>query len=195
MTFYGFARGLFRLLFQIKGWKIEGADRLPPFGPVILAVNHVSMWDPVLVGCSLQRQVCYMAKEELFAVPVLRTALRKLGAFPVKRSRSDTGAIRQALAILKDEQVLGLFPEGTRSKTGEMQKGLPGMVLLMDKANAPIVPIRVYGTQHLLSQARGKIGIIVGDPLTREILQPPEGVENRREWVAAQIMEAINGLE
>lgn len=195
MTFYEFVRGLFRLLFQIKGWKIEGAEKLPSLGPVILAVNHVSMWDPVLVGCGLQRQVCYMAKEELFTVPLFGSAIRKCGAFPVKRSQSDTGAIRQALEILKGQQVLGLFPEGTRSKTGEMQKGLPGMVLLMDKAKAPIVPIRVYGTQHLLRQARGKIGMIVGDPITPEMLQPPEGVENRREWVAAKIMEAIHALE
>lgn len=195
MTFYGFARGFFRLLFQLKGWKIEGAEKLPPAGPVILAVNHMSFWDPILVGCSLERQVCYMAKEELFSVPLLGGAIRKLGAFPVKRSRSDTGAIRQAIAILKEERVLGLFPEGTRSKTDEMQKGLPGIVLLMDKVKAPIVPIRVYGTKHLLSQRRGKIGLIVGKPLTPEMLKAPEGVENRREWVTVQIMEAIQNLQ
>ena len=194
MTFYGFAKGLFRVLFRLKGWKIEGAERLPAQGPVILAVNHVSMWDPILVGCGLDRQVCYMAKEELFTVPLLGTAIKKLGAFPVKRSQSDTAAIRQALAILKEERVLGLFPEGTRSKTGEMQKGLPGMVLLMEKANAPIVPVKVYGSKHLLSQRRGKIGIIVGNPLTPEMLRVPEGVKNRREWVAAKIMEAIQNL-
>lgn len=194
MTFYGFAKGLFRVLFRLKGWNVEGAENLPQQGPVILAVNHVSMWDPILVGCGLERQVCYMAKEELFSVPLLGAAIKKLGAFPVKRSQSDTGAIRQALTILKEGRVLGLFPEGTRSKTGQMQKGLPGMVLLMEKAKAPIVPIRVYGTKHLLRQGRGKIRLIVGSPLSLEMFKAPEGVENRREWVAAKIMEAIQNL-
>ena len=194
MTLYGFAKVFFRVLFRLKGWQIQGLENLPPNGPVILAINHVSFWDPVMVGCSLNRQVCYMAKEELFAIPLLGWAIRELGTFPVNRTHSDTGAIRQALAILKEERVLGLFPEGTRSKTGELQKGLPGIVLLMDKTKAPVVPIKVHGTKHLLTRGWGKIGLVVGKPLTPDMLKPPEGVQNRREWVAEQIMQAIDHL-
>lgn len=194
MSFYGFAKGLFSTLFRLQGRKIKGLENIPPAGPVILAINHVSFWDPVLVGCSLNRQVNYMAKEELFKIPAFGKAIHLLGAFPVKRSQSDTGAIRQSLAILKEDRVLGLFPEGTRSKTGELQKGLPGMVLIMDKSKAPVVPIKVYGTKHLLTRGWGKIGVIIGEPLTSENLKAPEGVENRREWVASQIMKAIERL-
>ncbi|MHB1652293.1 MAG: lysophospholipid acyltransferase family protein [Desulfitobacteriaceae bacterium] len=194
MTFYGFVKGLFRALFNLKGWQIQGLPNLPQEGPVILAVNHLSFWDPVLVGCGLNRQVSYMAKEELFNVPLLGWVIRQLGAFPVKRTQSDTGAIRQALVILKQNRVLGLFPEGTRSKTGEIQKGMPGMILLMEKAQAPVVPIRVYGTKNLLTRRWGKIGLVIGEPLTAEMLKAPEGIDNRREWAAGKIMEAIEAL-
>ncbi|KLU60535.1 1-acyl-sn-glycerol-3-phosphate acyltransferase [Peptococcaceae bacterium CEB3] len=194
MTLYGFARRFFRTFFQLKGWKIEGLENIPKKGPVILAVNHISNWDPVLVGCGLNRQVSYMAKEELFSVPFLGWAIGKVGAFPVNRAQADTGAIRQALAILKEDRVLGLFPEGTRSKTGDVQKALPGVVLIMDRSKAPVVPVKVRGTNRLLREGRGKLRLVVGKPLTPDQLKAPEGVPNRREWVAERIMRAIDEL-
>ncbi|CAA7602033.1 1-acylglycerol-3-phosphate O-acyltransferase [Acididesulfobacillus acetoxydans] len=194
MTLYGFARRFFRTFFQLKGWKIEGLENIPKKGPVILAVNHISNWDPVLVGCGLNRQVSYMAKEELFSVPFLGWAIRKVGAFPVNRAQADTGAIRQALAILKEDRVLGLFPEGTRSKTGDVQRALPGVVLIMDRSKAPVVPVKVRGTNRLLRGGRGGLRLVVGKPLTLDQLKAPEGVANRREWVAERIMRAIDEL-
>lgn len=195
MTFYEFAHKLFGAQFKLMGWQVRGAENLPKEGPVIVAINHVSLWDPLLVGCGLDRQVWYMAKEELFAIPVLGWVIKQWGAFPVKRGKGDTSAIRQSLAVLKDGRVLGVFPEGTRSKTGEMQKGLPGIVLLMEKTQAPIVPIKVYGTKHLLTKGWGKLGMVVGKPLMPEMLKAPEGVEDRREWVANRIMEELSNLE
>jgi 1-acyl-sn-glycerol-3-phosphate acyltransferase len=194
MTLYNFAKKLFRMWFRLMGWKIQGLENMPLDGPVILAINHVSFWDPVVAACSLPRQVSFMAKEELFKLPFVKWLLTALGAFPVKRGQGDMNAIRQSLAILKNGRVLGLFPEGTRSKTGEIQKGMPGMVLLMEKGKATVIPIRVSGTKHLLTKGWGNIRVVIGKPLTSEILKAPEGIENRREWVADQIMLAVQDL-
>lgn len=194
MTLYEFAKGMFRFQFKLMGWKIQGVENLPAEGPVILAINHQSIWDPLVAASSLPRRVSFMAKEELFSVPVLGKVFLKLGAFPVKRGQGDMSAIRQSLAILKEGRVLGLFPEGTRSKSGEIQKGLPGMVLLMEKSKASVVPIKVFGTRHLLTKGWGKITVVIGKPMTPEMLQAPEGVENRREWIANRIMLAMQEL-
>ena len=191
MTLYEFAKKMFRLQFRIMGWKVQGAENLPTHGPVILAINHVSIWDPIVAACSVPRHVSFMAKEELFSIPILGTIFSKLGAFPVKRGQGDMNAIRQSLAILKQGQVLGLFPEGTRSKTGKIQKGLPGMVLLMEKSNASVVPIKMFGTRNLLTKGWGNILVVVGKPMTTQMLEVPEGIENRREWISARIMQAM----
>lgn len=191
MTLYEFAKGMFRFQFKLMGWNIQGVENMPAEGPVILAINHQSIWDPLVVASSLPRKVSFMAKEELFSIPVLGKIFSKLGAFPVKRGQVDMNAIRQSLAILKEGRVLGLFPEGTRSKTGEIQKGLPGMVLLMEKSKASVVPIKVFGTRNLLTKGWGNIAVMVGKPMTAQMLQAPEGVENRREWIADRIMQAM----
>ena len=194
MTLYEFVKGLFRFQFKLMGWKIQGVENMPTEGPVILAINHNSLWDPLVAGTSLPRKVSFMAKEELFSIPVLGNICYKLGAFPVKRGQGDMSAIRQSLAILKEGRVLGLFPEGTRSKTGEAQKGLPGMVFLMEKSKATVVPIKMFGTRHLLTKGWGKLTVVIGEPMTAEMLKAPAGVENRREWVADRIMQAMQEL-
>ena len=195
MSLYQFLKRIFRLQFRVMGWKIHGVENLPKEGPVIIVSNHVSIWDPVVAACSVPRDVSFMAKEELFANPLLGGIFRRLGAFPVKRGQGDTSAIRNSLKVLKEEKVLGLFPEGTRSKTGAMQKGFPGMILLMEKSQAPIVPVRVNGTQNLFVRGWGHLEVIVGKPIFPEQLKAPEGVENRREWAADQIMKAIVELK
>lgn len=194
MSLYNLAKGLFSIQFKLMGWKIRGLENLPPEGPVILAINHVSLWDPIVAASSVPRQVSYMAKEELFSIPLLGPVIRRLGAFPVKRGQGDMSAIRQSLKVLKEQKVLGLFPEGTRSKTGELQKGLPGIALLMEKGKATVVPVKVSGTKQLLTKGWGKIEVLIGSPLTPEMLKAPEQVENQREWVTKKIMEALNSL-
>jgi 1-acyl-sn-glycerol-3-phosphate acyltransferase len=176
------------------GWKVQGAENFPADGPVIMISNHVSLWDPIVAGCSVPRDVSYMAKDELFSAPVLGFLVRNLKTFPVKRGQGDMSAIRNSLNVLKEGRVLGMFPEGTRSKSGELQKALPGMVLLMEKSKAPILPVKIYGTKDLLTKGWGKFGAIIGSPIKIEDLKVPAGVENRREWIAEQIMDALNKL-
>jgi len=194
MRLYDFAKRIFCFQFRLMGWKMQGMENMPAEGPVILAINHNSFWDPIVAASSLPRQVFFMAKAELFSIPVLGRILLKLGAFPVKRGQGDMNAIRHSLGILKEGRVLGLFPEGARSTTETIQKGLPGMVLLMEKSKASVVPIKVYGTRRMLIKGWGNLAVVVGKPLTAEMLKAPEGVGNRREWIADQITQAMSEL-
>ena len=194
MLLYGFLKKIFCFLFRVMGWSIQGLENFPAEGPAILAINHQSMWDPIVAAASVPRNVYFMGKEELFSIPVFGRLIRTLGAFPVKRGQGDMNAIRQSLAILKDGRVLGLFPEGTRSKTGELQKGQPGMVLLMERGKAPVIPVKVYGTRKLLTKGWGKIAVVIGKPITAQGFVVPEGAENRREWIADRIMEEMADL-
>lgn len=194
MTLYDSAKKLLRLQFGLMGWKVYGIENMPVEGPVILAINHVSFWDPIVAACCLPRQVFFMAKEELFNIPVLGKILRKLGAFPVKHGQSDLNAIRQSLTVLKGRQVLGLFPEEIHSKSENAPKGLPGMVLLMERSKASVVPVKVLGSKQLLRKGWGNLAVVVGQPLTAQMLKAPVGVGNRREWIADRIMQAMYEL-
>ena len=150
MALYRLVRLLLRLIFRVVfRWKVIGADNIPESGPVLVAANHISLLDPPVVGCAVRREISYMAKAELFERPIFRWFLAKLKAFPVRRGKADRTAIRTALEILKQGGVVGLFPEGTRSRTGEMLSPQHGVALLAIKSNAVIVPTAVYGTNRV----------------------------------------------
>ncbi|AHF10277.1 1-acyl-sn-glycerol-3-phosphate acyltransferase [Dehalobacter restrictus DSM 9455] len=194
MMLYSLAKGIMTLVLKVKGCKITGLENFPAEGPVIIACNHISLWDPIIVGCSMPRQVYFMAKEELFSIPLLGQILHGLGTFPVKRGKGDIGAFRKSVRLLKEGKVLGIFPEGTRSKTGNIQEAMAGIVLIVNKSHAPILPVKVYGARGLLTQKRGKIGIIIGKPFYADNLEIPEKTENSREWLANKIMDVVNEM-
>jgi 1-acyl-sn-glycerol-3-phosphate acyltransferase len=114
---------------------------------VILVSNHVSYWDPVLIGSALTRQVFFMAKKELFSIPVLGLSLKCWGVFPVDRSRPDRGAIKRGLELLKQGQVIAVFPEGTRSKTGALLPPNTGVAYFATKTGAPVCPTAVIAVK------------------------------------------------
>ncbi|NLY90168.1 MAG: 1-acyl-sn-glycerol-3-phosphate acyltransferase [Firmicutes bacterium] len=131
-------------------FEVSGAAHLPAEGPVIVVSNHANLIDPIVVGCSLrQRQVCFMAKEELFRIPLLRGLIRRLGAFPVKRGKGDRGAFRAAFSVLSAGKVLGMFPEGTRHKDGKIHPLRPGAALLAAESGAAILPVVITGTNRV----------------------------------------------
>ncbi|HHU70292.1 MAG TPA: 1-acyl-sn-glycerol-3-phosphate acyltransferase [Thermoanaerobacterales bacterium] len=158
---YLISKIIFSTFFYIMfKWEVKGKENIPKKGPVILCANHISWWDPPIIACSIQRKVHYMAKEELFHNPLARYILTSLGAFPIRRKEADRRAIRKSLQILKEGKVLGLFPEGTRSKTGELLKPEAGVALIALKSKAPIVPIAVRGPYKFFKP----IKIIIGEP-------------------------------
>ncbi len=129
--------------------RVRGRFNIPRRGPVILIANHISYLDPMLIGwASLPRLVYYMGKKELFDSRFVSFILSRWGTFPVDRSSLDRQAIVISLALLKDGQVLGLFPEGTRSGSGEMQQMRSGAVRFAVKMRCPILPVGVKGTDR-----------------------------------------------
>ncbi|MCZ8520559.1 MULTISPECIES: lysophospholipid acyltransferase family protein [Paenibacillus] len=141
---YRFFRALFRVIFRILfGLRAEGMENIPASGPVILCANHTSNGDPPLLGCLMERKVHYMAKAELFEVPVLSYILPRIAAFPVKRGGVSKESIRLSLDLLKEGNVLGIFPEGTRSNAGGM--GKKGAASLALKSGATVIPAAIIG--------------------------------------------------
>ncbi|ADL07916.1 lysophospholipid acyltransferase family protein [Thermosediminibacter oceani] len=158
--FYNFAKFvcslLINLLFKIQ---VEGLEFFPEKGAAIVFSNHKSWWDPIIVGCILKRPVFFMAKKELFKIPVFGFLLRKLNAFPVNRGAPDRKAIKKALEILNDKKVLGIFPEGTRSKDGSLKEPEPGIALLAAKVKeVALVPVAITGDYRFFSLITVRIG-------------------------------------
>lgn len=150
MNFYCFANVVMRLLVRlIARGKVEGLENVPLDGSFILVANHISWLDPPLLGSLLPRDVRFMAKEELFRKPFVGWVVKNYRAFPVRRGEGDKQALRTALDILRTGGVLGMFPEGTRSKNGGLQQGHSGAALLAVKAGAPVLPIAITGTQYV----------------------------------------------
>jgi 1-acyl-sn-glycerol-3-phosphate acyltransferase len=149
-VFYRLCRSLFRFFFAVFcRWEIEGLENVPEKGPVIIVANHVSNWDPIVIGCAVERQVHFMAKKELFEIPFLGFLISVLGSFPVDRGCVDRAAIRQTLKLLNQGEIVGIFPEGTRSKTGELLPPSPGAAYIALKAQVPICPVALLGTNKI----------------------------------------------
>ncbi|MBB6449018.1 1-acyl-sn-glycerol-3-phosphate acyltransferase [Geomicrobium halophilum] len=125
--------------------KIEGKEHIPANGPVIICSNHKSNFDPPLLGSYIKRPLRFMAKEELFTSKWFGPLITKLGAFPVKRGTGDRGALRKGTQILRDNEVLLLFPEGNRSKTEEIEDGLAGAGYFALKSSATVIPAYIKG--------------------------------------------------
>lgn len=124
-------------------WKIKGKENRPELGSLVIMANHVSFLDPPVVGCIMNRPVHFMAKEDLFKIPVISWFIKKMGAFPIKRGKPDRKALRKSLAVLKNEEILGLFPEGTRYKQGKPGKARSGAVVIPIRMKAPILPVGI----------------------------------------------------
>jgi len=144
---------LFRIFLRLE---IQGQENIPKDGPMLLACNHISLLDPPVVGAACTRNVHWMAKEELF-VPVLGTIYRWLGAFPVKRGAADRNAIKHGIEIMENNEVLAIFPEGTRSKTGELGEFHAGSFKIATKTQCPIVIANITNVMDIKKRFLFKI--------------------------------------
>ena len=166
--FYKIFKMLCRIWFgTILGTRVIGVENIPKDGAVILAANHVSNWDPPFLGTFMRREVCFMGKEELFKNPIMAAICRGLHVFPVKRGAADKTAIKTAVKILKDGKCFGIFPEGTRSKTGKLGKAEPGVSLIAAMTKAPIIPAALIITEKIFSKEKffPRLAVVYGTPL------------------------------
>jgi 1-acyl-sn-glycerol-3-phosphate acyltransferase len=189
MNFYHFARGVVAaVFFPLYRIEVKGKEHFPKEGAILLCSNHIDNLDPPTVGISAPRQVHFMAKEELFQVPVLGGIVRKVGSFPVKRGMSDREALRNGLNVLKDGGVLGLFPEGTRSKDGKLGKGLAGAGFFALRSNALVVPCAVIGTYKPFQ----KVKVFFGEPINLDPLRERKATaEEATELIMSKIAELL----
>lgn len=147
---YEFLRVFFFMIFLVVfRYRVTGRENLPAQGGYILAANHLSLWDPPLIATLVRAHIHYMAKQELFEIPIFASLMRVLGVFPVKRATADRGAIRTAINLLQAGKVVGIFPEGTRSKTGLLQSPEAGLELIAGLAKVPVVPVAISGTNRI----------------------------------------------
>ncbi len=131
-----------------------GTEHVPKSGGVVVVCNHGSNFDPPLLSAAVRRPLAYMAKEELFEVPVLKNAIELYGAYPVKRGAVDRATIRTALAYLENGWAAGIFLSGTRTADGKVVDPKPGAALIAAKAQVPLLPVCLWGT-HSIEQ-KGK---------------------------------------
>ncbi len=168
---YRFGQWLVPKIMRIRGgWQVEGHEQVPAEGGAVIAANHLSHLDPPMVGAALRRRTYYFAKSELFANPLFALLIRKCYAFPVKRGTADTTALKHAIAILKADELLTMFPEGTRSPDGELGEFDLGAALAASRAGVPIVPCAISGTEVVLPPGakfmrRGSVAVSFGRPV------------------------------
>jgi 1-acyl-sn-glycerol-3-phosphate acyltransferase len=199
MLFY-FGRALFRILFRLVcRWEITGRENLPASGGVILAPNHISHLDPPLVGSAVTRPVYFMAKAELFRVPVLGSLIRRTHAFPVNRGAADRQAIRHAQELLAQGQVLVMFPEGHRSEDGCLQTPELGVAMIAARAGVPVVPVAVMGSNRALPKGAfflhpAKIRVQIGKPVFCDSATTARASREMLESFTDKIMEGLRQM-
>jgi 1-acyl-sn-glycerol-3-phosphate acyltransferase len=187
---------IFKIFFRIKAF---GRENFPLKGPVIVASNHVSFLDPVAVGVSAPRKLNYMARDTLFKFKPFAFILRKVDTFPVKRGESDIGAFKACLKKLSVGKAVLIFPEGTRSNDGSLQKPRFGVGFLQTMSEALIVPCYVKGAAEVLPRharfPRFKpVSVYFGDPLKFD-KEFSEDKKKRYNRISEEVMEAIKMLK
>ena len=131
--------------------RIYGVEKVPKSGAAIAVSNHASYFDPPILSTSMGRPVAFMAKEELFKVPILKSGIRLYGAYPVNRDGSDRAAIRSAIKAIEAGWITGLFLEGTRTKDGRIHDPKLGAALIAAKTQVPLIPVSLWGTEKIFA--------------------------------------------
>ena len=181
--FYYVSRVIVRmLLFLLTRCRVEGRENIPRQGPLLIISNHLSLVDPPLLNVSLDRKMMFMAKKQLFHFRVIGYLVRGFGAFPVHRGQLDRQALRQAYQVLANGLALIMFPEGMRSRRGQLRPAFFGAALIASRSGAPILPIGISGTEKLEHLSwwwrRPKITVNIGHPFH---LPPPRSKLTRGE--------------
>ncbi len=184
---------LFKPFFFLKYVNREVVRENCPKGGFIIAANHINFIDPVFIACALKRPVRFMAKKELFEKKFLKWIVVHLNAFPVDRSKADITAIKTALSILKNGEILGIFPEGTRVAPGESQDAKLGTVQFAVKTKCPIVPVGIHTKGSVVKLFR-KVTITFGEPIMLDQLGISDTSSESLHKASDIVMEKIRAL-
>jgi 1-acyl-sn-glycerol-3-phosphate acyltransferase len=199
---YGFCHAIIEMISDacFRG-ETAGIENFPAHGGYIVAANHASHLDPPVVGLHLPRQVCFFARKTLWKPGFASWWLDAVGCIPVDRDGgTDVSAIKRVLQALKEEKVIILFPEGTRSQDGELQAPKSGIGLLACRAQVPVVPARIFGSAEAFSRD-GKVrlgtpvSVTYGTPLLPADYDDGGASKERYPRAAERIMAAIAKLE
>ncbi len=139
------ASGLLRVM---TGWEVRGRENIPREGGLIVASNHISFWDPPLIGAALPREMHFLAKEELFRTPALGWMIRSVNSIPIRRGVADLTGMSRALDVLRMGQALLMFPEGSRMRDGDLHPARPGVGMMAVHSDASIVPCYISGSSR-----------------------------------------------
>jgi 1-acyl-sn-glycerol-3-phosphate acyltransferase len=175
--------------------RIYGAEHVPMQGPLIVVANHASDFDPPILSNSVRRPVSFMAKEELFQVPLLGRAIRLYGAYPVKRGSADRSAIRAALTQLEAGWAVGVFLQGTRTSDARISDPKLGATLLAAKSQAALLPVSLWGTDAIIAKGQklprpAPITVRIG-----QAISPPTSTQREElEAITQQCVKAIHTL-
>ena len=161
------------LVFLMRAWfglRVRGAEHIPSSGPALIVSNHQSILDPPVIGGAARRQIYFLAKAELFRIPLFGHLIRAVHARPVRREGSDPRALRTAALLLEEGKALLIFPEGTRSPDGRLGEAKAGVGMLAVKSGAPVVPAYVSGTLEALPKGaawprRSQVSVSFGPAL------------------------------
>ncbi len=188
---YKVARGAIKLYLLLR-FKIKtyGLENIPTDG-AILAANHYSNWDPLVLAVSCPYKISFMAKAELFSSKIGKWFFSGAGMIPVKRGQADINAIKESIKILKNEKLLGIFIEGTRVKEGEDSSAKSGVAMLATKAKKPVVPVYIEGSYKNFST----INVIYGKPI--DLLQYKQGKLSGDDYkeLSNMVLDKIKGLK
>ena len=178
-------------------------ERMIESGPLILAVNHQSYFDPPLAGICSKRAIYFLARKTLFSIPILGKLLPFFKVIPVDRDGNDRNALKNIIHQLRSDEAVMLFPEGTRTRDGSLQKGQSGIGLIIAKTKAPVLPMRIFGAHEAFPKDAKKImlhpiTVVLGKPIyfTEKDLTPIDG-DNRAlyQQLADRVMAAIAELQ
>jgi 1-acyl-sn-glycerol-3-phosphate acyltransferase len=199
--YYWLGYNLSRLLAQLfYRFRIIHRERVIQTGPVILAVNHQSFFDPPLAGNAADRAIYFLAKKSLMDVPILGWLLPKLNVIPVNLEGGDRSALKALIRILTAGECALVFPEGTRTPDGNLQPAQPGLGLVIVKTRAPVVPMRIFGAYdawpiHGKIRLWKKITIVVGDAIHFSEAELSGGGKDLYQRLSQRVMDAIAAIQ
>jgi 1-acyl-sn-glycerol-3-phosphate acyltransferase len=196
---YYISRSILWLLFKICfRYEVRYAENIPGKGPFIIASNHLSFLDPAAAGFITKRQVCFLARADLFNGVLFKRWAQSVGVIPINRGRFDLSAIKGSLARLRKGYIVALFPEGTRSKDGSIKDPKSGVGFLAVKANVPVVPILIKGSDkalpaHAIMIRFKPVEVRIAKPVAPTMFLQKDG-EYDYQAMSEEIMERIRRL-